>query len=480
VAELAKGVFEQPRRAAELDDREPESDDLSDERTVPLSIEPDALVEDPEPLSVAPEPLSSEAAYGDAGAADEELPTLPPTRPDLDDDLSDDEPTIVEPFAYFAQGAREEFAAREARDPIDDRSTDRPADDRPTDRSMRAARPVPVDAHPLTTAIPVRRASEPRRPPEPPPAPRVGTARENVPAIAYPGAAPAVRVMSAPAAAPDPVPPMASRAAPSAPPVTPMLSSQIFRASQRPGERSKATNFAAGIAALIVVGAAGYLGAMSGRPHATTTGSPPPEQRSIANVDPPPPPVATALPHTDPQPAPSPTVEPPPPPPPPRAREVAPEPTAAPRRTTSDEETPRARRTTSDEEAPRPRPSRTRTPRPPADEESGGGNTAPETRLPDPNEAPAARPTIDQAALRAAFAEGEQKAKACLGATSPTGTARFSVTFAPTGEAVGAVVSGAPFANTLEGQCMAGKFRTLHVPPFTGAEVIVRKSISFL
>jgi len=45
---------------------------------------------------------------------------------------------------------------------------------------------------------------------------------------------------------------------------------------------------------------------------------------------------------------------------------------------------------------------------------------------------------------------------------------------------VGALVSGAPFANTLEGQCMAAKFRTLHVPPFTGAEVIVRKSISFL
>jgi hypothetical protein len=100
--------------------------------------------------------------------------------------------------------------------------------------------------------------------------------------------------------------------------------------------------------------------------------------------------------------------------------------------------------------------------------------------LPDPNEAPAVRPTIDQPALRAAFAEGEAKAKACLGVTSPTGSARISVTFAPSGEAVGAIVSGAPFANTLEGQCMAGKFRTLHVPPFTGPEVIVRKSISFL
>jgi hypothetical protein len=249
------------------------------------------------------------------------------------------------------------------------------------------------------------------------------------------------------------------------------------------------TNFAAGIAALIVVAGAGYLGAMSGRPQATTTGSPPAETTTVAKVDPPPPPTATAAPPPAPSPAPTPTAT----AEPPRAREVAPEPRRAtsdeeaprPRRTTSDEETPRPRRTTSDEEAPRPRatgdnprPSRTHAPKPAGDEESGG-NTPPETRLPDSNEPPPQRPTIDQGALRAAFAEGEAKARACLGAASPSGTARFSVTFAPSGEAVAAIVSGAPFANTLEGQCMAGKFRTLHVPPFTGGEVIVRKSINF-
>jgi type IV secretory pathway VirB10-like protein len=290
------------------------------------------------------------------------------------------------------------------------------------------------------------------------------------------------RVMSAPAA------PGATSAAPSLPPVAPVLASAIFRASQRPAERSKITNFAAGIAALLVVAAAGYLGAMSGKQKA----APEPAQAepsAAAKVDPPTP-VATALPHVDPPPAPSPTAE---SPPTPRAREVLPEP--PPRRTASEEEPPRARKTTSEDEPARPRkaateeepararssetarPSRSRATRPAADEESAG---PPETRLPDSSEAPPARPTIDQGALRAAFAEGEAKAKACLGATSPTGTARFSVTFAPTGEVVGAIISGAPFANTLEGQCMTAKFRSVRVPPFTGGEVIVRKSISFL
>jgi len=477
VAELAKGFEQSVSRA----------------RTEPATIEPDAFEEEPEPGSVEPD-FRNHARPAD----DDEFPTLPPTRADTEDDDTDDEPTIVEPFAYFA------------RDAFADLSSDRPSDDRPTDRSFRAAAPVDVDAPTPPPAIPVRRGSEPRRAPDPPAA-RVATASHVVAApIAYPGSAvPDVRAMSAPAAAPasmfpvsDPggapaiahphatAAPLTSRAVPSTP-EAPVLSSRMLRSSQRPSERPKATNFAAGIAALIVVAAAGYLGAMSGKSTATTSDSASPEESAVAKIEPPPPPAATEVPRHDPLPAPPPPVE---ALPAPRAREVpteAPSPSrenvreSPPRRTTPEEEAPRPRRTTSDEDAPRvrtpsetSRASRTHAPRPPAEEESG--NTAPETRLPDSNDAPAARATIDQGALRSAFAEGESKAKACLGATSPTGTARFSVTFAPSGEAVGAVVSGAPFANTLEGQCMAGKFRTLRVPPFTGPDVIVRKSISFL
>jgi len=97
----------------------------------------------------------------------------------------------------------------------------------------------------------------------------------------------------------------------------------------------------------------------------------------------------------------------------------------------------------------------------------------------DPNQPPSApRSTVDHAALQQALVEAEGRAQSCTSSSSPTGVARVSVTFATTGEAVGAIVSGAPFANTLEGGCIAAKFKALRVPPFTGSEVIVRKSVT--
>ncbi|MET0595795.1 MAG: hypothetical protein ABW133_24060, partial [Polyangiaceae bacterium] len=217
--------------------------------------------------------------------------------------------------------------------------------------------------------------------------------------------------------------------------------------------------------ALIVVGGAGYLGAVSGKPKATTPEPAPSAETTAAKVDPPPAPLPTASAHQDPAPPPAPApVE---TTPPARTHEVPAEPAP-----TAREPVREPRRTTTDEEQPvKPRTKK----KPTTDEESGGG--PPETRLPEPAEA---KPTIDQGALRAAFAEGEAKAKSCLGATSPSGTARISVTFVPSGEVAGAIVSGSPFANTIEGACMATKFKTLHLPPFSGPEVIVRKSISFL
>jgi hypothetical protein len=306
-----------------------------------------------------------------------------------------------------------------------------------------------------------------------------------------PSAAPAVRVISTPAAKVQSVPPLPGpgsisavampnettfgRAvptivAPSAPPPAPAYSGPMFLSTIRPPGRSKFSNTAAAITALVIIVGAGYFGAMSGK-KTTTPDTAPPAESTVAKVEPTPP-IATTVAHRDPAPAPSPTVE---PPPPVRTREPAVE--APPPVRDTPRESPTARRPASDEDAPRPK--KTRAPRPTADDE-GGGSTPPETRLPDPNDSPAVKPTVDQGALRAAFAEGEAKAKACLGATSPSGAARISVTFAPSGEAVASNVSGAPFQGTLEGQCMAAKFRTLHVPPFSGNEVIVRKSINFL
>jgi len=446
VAELAKGMFETAKVRVEPADLEP------------VRAEPEFISVAPDPISLAPDAIHDDAERGDGSVGDDdELPTLPPTRSDPDDDDGDDEPTIVEPYSFFATRNLS--------------IEDRPSDERPTDRSIRAATPVAADARPAPPPISAHRESQPRRaaapPPPPPPPPRVGTARDqDLAPIGYPGAAtPAARVMGVEAAS------LMSRAAPSVPPVAPALSSQVFRSVRAPKERSKVTNIALAVAALAVIAAAGYLGAMSGKRIEATPDAVPSEPSAIAKVEAPPPP--------DPPAAPPPAVEAPAPPP---TRAAPPEPPPPPPPREMVRETPPPRRTTTEDEPPRPREStrtKSRTPRPPADEE-GAGNGPAETRLPDPSEAPAARATIDQGALRAAFAEGEAKAKSCLGATSPTGVARISVTFAPTGEAVGAIVSGSPFANTLEGQCMAAKFRTLHVPPFTGAEVIVRKSISFL
>jgi hypothetical protein len=447
LAQLARSVFEPARPG------------VVSRQSEPANPEPEFISVAPDPISDAPEPMRGAAELTDpsARADDDELPTLPPTRGDAEDDDGDDEPTIVEPYSVFA--------ARNLR--IEDPSSD----ERPTDRSIRAATPMPVDARPAPPFIPARRESAPRRGAEPPPAPRVARDQELAP-IGYPGApTPAVRVITV-----DEAQSTVRRAAPTAAPVAPALSSQVFRAARQPEQRSKATTIAAAVGALLVIAAAGYLGAASGKRIEATAEPAPSEPSAVAKIETPPPPAATVTQEPDPRPAPSPAVEAPAPLP---TREVAPEPRPPPREVMR--EPPAPRRATSDEEAPRPREgtrTKTRVPRPPPDEE-GTGNGPPETRLPDPSEAPAARGTVDQSALRAAFAEGEAKAKSCLGATSPTGVARVSVTFAPTGEAVGAVVSGAPFANTLEGQCMAAKFRTLHVPPFTGTEVIVRKSITF-
>jgi predicted Zn finger-like uncharacterized protein len=84
------------------------------------------------------------------------------------------------------------------------------------------------------------------------------------------------------------------------------------------------------------------------------------------------------------------------------------------------------------------------------------------------------------------FNMGEAKAK--LGAIASgvqsckrgdtTGSGRVVVTFAPSGGAQSAVVSGAPFEGTPTGSCVAGRFRGARVPPFSGSPFSVSKSFS--
>jgi predicted Zn finger-like uncharacterized protein len=76
----------------------------------------------------------------------------------------------------------------------------------------------------------------------------------------------------------------------------------------------------------------------------------------------------------------------------------------------------------------------------------------------------------------AALENSARLAASCKTASSPTGLARLSITFAPSGRVTAAVVDGPPFAGTPEGSCIASKFRAATIPRFSGGNVIVHRS----
>jgi hypothetical protein len=102
-----------------------------------------------------------------------------------------------------------------------------------------------------------------------------------------------------------------------------------------------------------------------------------------------------------------------------------------------------------------------------------------ETELPDPNLAPPrSKSNVDEDALQQALTQAAQRAKSCHVPGGPTGNARVSVTIAPNGEVTGATVLGSLFSSTLEGECIAAKFRSIHIPPFTGGDFMARKTVA--
>jgi predicted Zn finger-like uncharacterized protein len=84
---------------------------------------------------------------------------------------------------------------------------------------------------------------------------------------------------------------------------------------------------------------------------------------------------------------------------------------------------------------------------------------------------------FDRGAASAALNGAAGSAKGCKKPDGPTGSAKVQVTFAPSGKATQATV-GAPFAGTGVGSCIAGAFKGLKVPPFTGAPVTVSKTVN--
>lgn len=100
---------------------------------------------------------------------------------------------------------------------------------------------------------------------------------------------------------------------------------------------------------------------------------------------------------------------------------------------------------------------------------------APKEEVPAP--APASDAAFDTAAASAALKEAASNASSCRQGGDPSGVANVTVTFANSGRAINANVSGPPFAGTVTGGCIASKMRQAKVPPFGGDRITVRKQV---
>jgi hypothetical protein len=81
-------------------------------------------------------------------------------------------------------------------------------------------------------------------------------------------------------------------------------------------------------------------------------------------------------------------------------------------------------------------------------------------------------------AASSALREATALATSCRQPGDPTGSATVVVTFAPSGRVTRASVTGAPFAGTTTGGCIASRFRSATVPAFSGDFVTVKKTVN--
>ena len=86
-------------------------------------------------------------------------------------------------------------------------------------------------------------------------------------------------------------------------------------------------------------------------------------------------------------------------------------------------------------------------------------------------------PPFDKGAAVSALATAAGSASSCKVPGGPTGGGRVVVTFAPSGRATNAVVSG-DLAGTAVGGCVARVFRTARVPAFSGEPTTVARSFT--
>jgi predicted Zn finger-like uncharacterized protein len=111
------------------------------------------------------------------------------------------------------------------------------------------------------------------------------------------------------------------------------------------------------------------------------------------------------------------------------------------------------------------------------------GRPAGDKKDPPKKEEPAPAPAgggagFDKGAAVAALNTAASAASSCKRPGGPTGPGRVSVTFAPSGRATNATVSGGSYGGTPVGGCIASVFRSARVPAFSGDPVTVSKSFN--
>jgi hypothetical protein len=92
--------------------------------------------------------------------------------------------------------------------------------------------------------------------------------------------------------------------------------------------------------------------------------------------------------------------------------------------------------------------------------------------------APAAAVGYNQKALEGALHWGIAQAEACHRGGRPTGTARATMTFSPSGKITEFVLEGEPIASAAVGKCVTSYLRSVMIPPFDGSEFTITREIT--
>jgi len=89
-------------------------------------------------------------------------------------------------------------------------------------------------------------------------------------------------------------------------------------------------------------------------------------------------------------------------------------------------------------------------------------------------------PKFDSDAAAGALESAAQRASTCRQPTDPSGVARVTVTFAPSGRVTTANLAGPPFVGTPTGSCIATVMRSATIPSFSGNTVTVHKTVTIM